>query len=67
MKNFPWRPVALSLWTLTLIFCWNTNFDTLTTVSGQMGANDVAAIMDGFRKTPHFWSAKNRLWRLWEF
>ena len=56
MKNFPWRPLALAAWTLALILVWNLDFDTLTTTAGQMGANDVAAIVDGFRQTPNFWS-----------
>ncbi len=63
MKNFPWRPLALTLWMLALVLWLNLDFDTLTTTSGQMGANDVASIVDGFRKTPHFWSDCWNWWR----
>ena len=63
MKNFPWRPFLLTLWALTLIIWLNHEFDVLTSVAGQMGANDSAAIADGFRKTPHFWSDFWVWWR----
>lgn len=56
MKNFPWRPLTLALWALTLILVFNTSFDVLTTTAGQMSANDVDGIVSGYRQTPHFWS-----------
>ncbi len=62
MKNSPWRPFALALWTLALILLFNRDFQTLTQLDGQMGANDVASIMQGFRETPHFWSDGLRWW-----
>ena len=62
MKNFPFKSVALALWTLALVLVFNTSFDVLTTTSGQMGANDVASIMRGFHQTPHFWSDFGRWW-----
>lgn len=63
MKNFPWRPLALALWALTLVLLFNRDFDTLTTTAGQMSANDVAAIVDGFHRTPDFWSDFWVWWR----
>ncbi len=67
MKNFPWRPLALALalalWALALILLLNRNFLTLSTLEGQMGANDVSAIVEGFRRTPHFWSDFWVWWR----
>ena len=62
MKNFPFKSVALALWTLALVLVFNTSFGVLTTTSGQMGANDVASIMRGFHQTPHFWSDFGRWW-----
>lgn len=62
MKTLPWRPFLLAFWMLALILLFNTHFDVLNTTSGQMKANDVASIVDGFRRTPHFWSDFGRWW-----
>ena len=68
MKQFSWsplalRPVALALWMVALVLIFNRDFDVLTTTAGQMGANDVASIVGGFHKTPHFWSDCWSWWR----
>ena len=62
MKTLLWRPWLLAIWMLALILLFNTNFDVLKTTAGQMKANDVASIVDGFHQTPHFWSDFGRFW-----
>ncbi len=62
MKTLPWRPWLLAVWMLALILIFNTNFGVLNTTAGQMKANDVADIVDGFHQMPHFWSDFGRWW-----